>query len=234
MAEEKNKIKVEEKKTEKVVETKKEEKPKMENQKKVEEKKESEKTEVKTDKDKKTDIEEKTDKDKKKETEKTEDGKKTEKKEETKKAEEKSKVVVKPKKTEAVVKAKNVPISKKHSMAICDFIRNKEIGQAIEELEQVMIFKRAIPMKGEIPHRKGKGMMSGRFPVKSVGNFLVLLKSLAGNATYNSIDEPVIVEAVANMGVRPHGRFGRVRKKSTHVTLVAKNQIRNKKSGGKK
>ena len=122
-------------------------------------------------------------------------------------------------------------------MAMCDFIRNKKIDKAIEDLEQVMIFKKAIPMKGEIPHRKGKGMSSGsgRFPIKSVGNFLVLLKSLSGNATYNSIEEPVIVEAVANIGVRPYGRFGRVRKKRTHVTLIAKNQIKNKqKSGGKK
>jgi len=181
------KEKVEEKKTEKVVETKKlEEKEKMETKEKVEEKKTEVKEEVKTDKDKKS-----------------EDEKKTEKKEEVK-AKPKT---IKPKKTKAVVNVKNVPISKKHSMAICDFIRNKEIDKAIEELEQVMIFKRAIPMKGEIPHRKGKGMMSGRFPVKSVNNFLILLKSLAGNATYNSIEEPVIVEAVANMGVRPHGRF---------------------------
>jgi len=48
------------------------------------------------------------------------------------------------------------------------------------------------------------------------------LKSLAGNATYNSIEEPVIVEAVANMGVRPHGRFGRFRKKkvpTSHLLL---------------
>jgi ribosomal protein L22 len=166
------------------------------------------------------------------EKEKVEEKKTEIKEKDSKKAESKPKIV-KPKKMEAVVNVKNVPISKKHSMAICDFIRKKNIDKAIEELEQVMIFKRAIPMKGEIPHRKGKGMMSGRFPVKSVGNFLVLLKSLAGNATYNSIEEPVIVEAVANMGVRPHGRFGRVRKKSTHVTLVAKSQTK-KNSGGKK
>jgi len=221
--EEEKKPEVEEKKMEKVVETKKEEKPKVEKQEKVEEKKseEEKKEEVKTDKDKKS-----------------EDEKKTEKKEEApKKVEAKPKPVVKPKKTEAVVNVKNVPISKKHSMAICDFIRKKEIDKAIEELEQVMIFKRAIPMKGEIPHRKGKGMMSGRFPVKSVNNFLILLKSLAGNATYNSIEEPIIVEAVANMGVRPHGRFGRVRKKSTHITLVARGKSKpqkNKKVGGKK
>lgn len=162
------------------------------------------------------------------------------KKETPKKVEEKKGVIKpkeKPKKTEAIVNATNIPISTKHSMAICDFIRKKKIDKAVEDLEQVMIFKRAIPMKGEIPHRKGKGMSSGsgRFPIKSVENFLVLLKSLSGNATHNSIEEPVIVEAVANLGSRPYGRFGRVRKKRTHVKLVAKSQIQNKhKSGGGK
>lgn len=225
MAEEKTtnkKPEVEEKKMEKVVETKEEEKPEMEKKENTEDKKESGKTEVK--KEVKPVQEKKDEEDKKSEVEK-------EKPEKDKKPEAKEKPKpVKPKKTEAVVNARNIPISTKHSMAICDFIRNKEIDKAIEELEQVMIFKKAIPMKGEIPHRKGKGMMSGRFPVKSVNNFLILLKSLSGNATYNSIDNPVIVEAAANIGVRPHGRFGRVRKKSTHITLIAKNRS----VGGKK
>lgn len=202
------------KETEEKVETKKKEKEtKVEKQGKTEDKK------VEVEKDEEKPVQEK----------KSEEDKKPEVKEKPK--------TVKPKKTEAVVNATNVPISTKHSMAICDFIRKKKIDKAIEDLEQVMIFKKAIPMKGEIPHRKGKGMSSGsgRFPVKSVGNFLVLLKSLSGNATYNSIEEPVIVKAVANIGVRPYGRFGRVRKKRTHVTLIAKSQIKKKqKSGGKK
>ena len=132
---------------------------------------------------------------------------------------EKKPEVKKPKKTEAVVNAKNLPVSTKDSAAICKFIKNKKIEDAIAELEQVLMLKKAVPMRGEIPHRKGRGMMSGRFPKKASQNFIKLLKSLSANATYNGLEEPVIVEAVSNIGARPYGKFGWVRKKRTHVKL---------------
>lgn len=135
----------------------------------------------------------------------------------------------KKKKTEAVVMADNIPISTKHSAAICKFIKNKKIENAISDLESVLNLKRAVPMKGEIPHRKGKKMMSGRFPKKASENFIRLLKSLNANSNYNGLVNPVIVEAVANIGVRPFGRFGAVRKKRTHIKIVAKDIGENKK-----
>jgi len=143
---------------------------------------------------------------------------------------EKPKVVEKPKKTEAVVRGENIPISTKHSTAVCKFINNKRIEDAISDLEQVMRFKKSVPMKGEIPHRKGKGVMSGKFPQRAVSRFIILLKSLAANSNYNSLENPVITEAVANIGERPYGRFGWVRKKRSHVRITAKS----KKIGGKK
>ncbi len=81
--------------------------------------------------------------------------------------------------------------------------------------------KKAVPMKGEIPHRKGK-IMSGRFPKKSAEHFIKLLKSLNANANLNELNNPVISEAVSNIAQRPYGKHGRVRKKRTHVKLVAK------------
>lgn len=135
---------------------------------------------------------------------------------------EKKPVVEKRKKSEAVVTADNIPMSTKHSAAICYFIKNKKIEDAISDLEAVLRFKKAVPMTGEIPHRKGKGMMSGRFPKKASENFIRLLKSLNANSNYNGMTNPVIVEAVANIGVRPFGRFGAVRKKRTHIKIVAK------------
>lgn len=129
-----------------------------------------------------------------------------------------AKKVERPKRTEAIVNAYNIPISTKHCMAISKFIKGKTIAQARKDLEDVLKFKKAVPMKGEIPHRKGK-IMSGRYPQKSVKNFLVLLKSLEGNS--QDINTPVIVEAIANIGERPYGRFGRVRKKRTHIYLKA-------------
>ncbi len=131
------------------------------------------------------------------------------------------------KKAKAVVYGRNLPISTLHSIAICKFIRNKKITEAIKDLEEVLMHKKAIPMKGELPHRKGK-IMSGRYADKSVKNFIKLLKSLQGNANSNNIEEPIIIESTANIASRPYGKFGRVRKKRTHVKILAKEKLNSK------
>lgn len=153
-----------------------------------------------------------------------------EKKEDSDKKPEKKVVKEEKVKKESVsVNLSNLPVSTKHSKAICKFIKNKKIGDAIADLEQVSVAKKSVPMKGEIPHRKGKGMMSGRFPKKASQSFLKILRSLAANSSYNGIEDPVIVEAIANIGERPYGKFGRVRMKRTHVRVVAKSMEKNKK-----
>ena len=98
-----------------------------------------------------------------------------------------------------------------------------------------MVKKKAVPMKGEIPHRKGK-MMSGRYPKKASENFIKLLKSLEANARNHDVDEPVIVEAIANKAQRPYSRFGRWQKKRTHVMIKARERKKmvKKKIGGEK
>jgi len=150
---------------------------------------------------------------------------KPEKKEEIKKKE-----TPKIKKTEAIVNAFNLPISTKDSVAICKFIKRKKIENAIAGLEQVIAHKKAVPMKGEIPHRKGKGMMSGRYPKKATEYFIKLLRSLLANANSNELNNPLITEAVANIGSRPFGKFGRVRKKRTNIKIKAKEKLnKNKK-----
>jgi large subunit ribosomal protein L22 len=153
---------------------------------------------------------------------------------ETEKKEVKSqekKKVEKIKKFEATVSAYDIPISTKHSMAICKFIKGKNINNALKDLEQVLKLKKPIPMKGEIPHRKGKGISSGRYPIKSVKNFIVLLKSLSANSTQNDINEPIISLAIANIASQPYGKAGRVRKKRTHILIkvIEKNKLLNKK-----
>ena len=144
---------------------------------------------------------------------------KLEDKKEPKKSIQKRSVV---KKEEVVVNGTSLPISTKYSVAICKFIKGKKISRAIEDLEQVIAKKKPVPMKGEIPHRKGKRMMSGRFPKKASENFIKLLKSLQGNANNHDLEDPTISEVVANLASRPFGRFGRVRKKRTHVRIVAR------------
>jgi len=171
------------------------------------------------------------------ETTKTEEKKVETVKEESKTPEKKEvkKEAPKVKKTEVSARGINFQISTKDAKFICKFIVKKRIGDAIRDLEQVEVGRKAVPMTGEIPHRKGKGISSGRFPKKAAKNFIGLLKSLAANANEGNLDEPIIVEAMANMAARPYGRFGRTQKKRTHVKIIAKDKIKQKKKkeGGK-
>jgi len=137
-----------------------------------------------------------------------------------------------PKKIDAVVNGRNLPISTKYSVAICNYIRGKNIDKAIFMLEEVEKFKKPVPMKGEIPHRKGK-IMSGRYPIKAVREFIKVLKSLKANAIVNELEiEKYVLFCKANIAPRPYKRFGRARFKRTHVTLKlilpVKKKIKNK------
>ncbi|MBR9704463.1 hypothetical protein GOV12_03570 [Candidatus Pacearchaeota archaeon] len=170
--------------------------------------------------------------------EKSVDKKEPEKKVETKekieekpKTEEKKKDNKKPvkivKKTDATVNGKDLHIGRKHAVAICNFIRNKNIDDAINLLNEVLKYKRAIPMRGEIPHRKG--MMSGRYPIKGTGIYLKLLLSLKSNAIANDLElEKFKLYAMANVAARPHKRFGSGRFKRTHVLLklISKQKVK--------
>lgn len=125
----------------------------------------------------------------------------------------------KPKKTEAVVHGMNLSISTKHSVAICNYIQGKNIDEAILMLEKVEKFKKPIPMRGEIPHRRGK-IMSGRYPIRAVQEFIKLLRSLKANAMVNELElEKYVIFCKADVAPRPYKRFGRARFKRTHATL---------------
>jgi ribosomal protein L22 len=170
---------------------------------------------------------------KKKEETKTEDGKQEVSHLNKKDVQEKKEKVTikKVKRDEATVNGVSLPISTKDSVAICKFIRGKSIDKALEDLDQVSKFKKAIPMKGEIPHRKGKGIMAGRYMTKPVGFFIRMLKNLKSNSNMNEIETPIITEAVPNRASRPYGRFGAVKRKRTHIYIkvVEKKKLMEKK-----
>lgn len=143
--------------------------------------------------------------------------KKEEKKETKKKKDEKPKV----KKYEAVTNGSALPISRKQGKYICAFIVNKKIDTAISDLGQVILMKRAIPFKGEIPHRKG--MMSGRYPIKASSFFINLLKSLKGNAIVNGLElEKVRISSASASGATRPMRAGGRSAKRTNIILKAK------------
>ena len=136
-----------------------------------------------------------------------------------------------PKKTEAIVNGISLPISTKTAAGIGKFIKGRKIGDAIKELELVALGKKAIPLKGEFAHKKG--MDSGKYPKKASENIIKILKDLSANSNVNGLEEPIIVEFIANIASRPYGRFGSIRKKRTHVKIVAKDKKKTER-GGKK
>lgn len=127
------------------------------------------------------------------------------------------------KKEFAIALGKNLHISKKQGMYICKFIKGKRIDKAMEDLGDVKLYKKAVPFKGEIPHRKGKGMMSGRYPIKAAEIFVNVLKSLKGNSIVNGfeLENTVISNASASWAARP-ARKGNRRAKRTNVILESR------------
>ncbi|MDD5192328.1 MAG: uL22 family ribosomal protein [Candidatus Nanoarchaeia archaeon] len=144
------------------------------------------------------------------------------------------KEIKKTKKTEAVVNCIGLPISTKHAIAICNFIRGKNVDTAIAILEPVQRLKKAVPIKGEIPHRKGD-MMSGRYPVKAAGEFIRALKSLKSNAIVNELElEKYVIFCKANIASRPYRKSGRARGKRTNLQLKLILPLKNKNKEDKK
>lgn len=152
--------------------------------------------------------------------------KKVEEKTESKKEEKKisTKKVIK---DQVELNATNIPVSTKKAIAICRAIQGRRIEDALSYLEKVSKLKLAVPMKGEIPHRKGK-IMSGRYPVRAVKPFTSMLKGLEGNANQHGVEDPFIYLAIANKGTTTMGRGGRTQKKRTNIRLVAKSKATKK------
>lgn len=136
--------------------------------------------------------------------------------------------VKKVKKTEAMVIGKSLQISKKHAMYISRFIKFKTIDAAIADLERVIVFKKIVPFKGEIPHRKGPGMMSGRYPINASKVFIQLLKGLKGNSIMNgmSLENTKIVYASPSWDSRPMRSGGR-KAKRVYILIKAKEDVKN-------
>lgn len=143
------------------------------------------------------------------------------------KVEEKKKVakIEHVKKDEAVAISNGLPISLKQSKDMCRFIKNKKIDQAIAELERVMILKMPVPLRGEIPHRKGR-IMAGRYPVNTSESFIKVLKSLRGNCIVNGLnmDRVRIVYASPNFAAIRAKSGGR-RAKRVNLILKAREHV---------
>ncbi|MBI2650443.1 50S ribosomal protein L22 [Candidatus Woesearchaeota archaeon] len=118
-----------------------------------------------------------------------------------------------------------LPISFKQSVEICRFIKNKNISNAKEMLQDVVSGKRAVPFKKfdfDLGHKKKIG--PGRYPQKASKEFIRLIGNVEANAQFKGLNTSNLIIAhisAHKAGKTWHfGRKSRRRMKRTNVEIV--------------
>ncbi len=127
---------------------------------------------------------------------------------------------------EVRVVGKDLPISTKDSIEICNFIRRRTLEDSKKILEGVIDEKRVIPYKRfnmDRGHKKGK-IGPGRYPKKASLHILQVLESAEANAKNLNLDVKnlYIRSIIANKASRSwhNGRQRRTKTKRTHVNVI--------------
>lgn len=113
---------------------------------------------------------------------------------------------------------RELPISPKHSVAICRHIRGWSLERAKKYLAQVAELSQPVPDNryGGSGHRRGK-LGPGRYPQKAARLILKVLEGAEANAEYKGlvVDDMVITHIAAHRGRAWQGRFARARGRAT-------------------
>jgi large subunit ribosomal protein L22 len=130
----------------------------------------------------------------------------------------------------------SLPISTKHSIEICSFIRGKTVERAKTILEGVIKKKEAVPFRRfteSVGHRRG-GMSSGRYPVKASAEILKVVKSAESNAQFRGLSAGDLIvrhiSAQRAAGSLHYGRQrGRQQKRTTIEVVVEEKRMKEEK-----
>jgi large subunit ribosomal protein L22 len=133
--------------------------------------------------------------------------------------------------TTARANGKELPISPRHSIEICRSIKGKTVEEAVTFLEDVIDKRKAVPYRrhtGGVPHRKGKGITSGRYPMKAAKAILKIVEQARNNAEFKEITGSLkIIHAAAHRGrpwqswqPRAHGRSTPKNRETVNIEII--------------
>ncbi len=123
---------------------------------------------------------------------------------------------------------RNLSISTKQSVEICNNIRGIALDKAKEFLLGVINKKMPVKMSKyikDLPHKKNIG--PGRYPVKAAKAILIMLKSAEANALNKGLSRNLVIRHIsAHKASTPYhyGRKRRVRMKRTNIQVVLEEQ----------
>jgi large subunit ribosomal protein L22 len=144
-------------------------------------------------------------------------------------------------KTEARATGRDLPISLKHSVEVCRFVRGKQVEKAKRMLTEVIGKEKAIPYfkyNWDLGHKAG--MASGRYPVKTCKEILTIVESAEANAKFRGLNTSslYITHIAAHKASSPmhSGRMRGRQMKRAHIdiTVTEKGTKQPKKKQNKK
>jgi large subunit ribosomal protein L22 len=120
---------------------------------------------------------------------------------------------------------RDLPISTKKAVEICNALRGKSVEKAKQYLERVTELKQAVPMKRfnrDTGHKAG--MAAGRYPIKTAEDILMVIKSAESNAQNKGLStkDMIILHLCAHTASKPwhYGRKKRQKMKRTNLEVV--------------
>ena len=134
----------------------------------------------------------------------------------------------------------SLPISTKHSIEICNFVRGKSVERVKRLLEEVVKGKTAVPFKRfteSVGHRRGK-MSAGRYPAKASKEILNIVKNAEANAQFKGLSvADLVVRHISSQRAAGAMHYGRQRgrqQKRTTIEVVVEEKRKEEKKGEKK
>ena len=120
----------------------------------------------------------------------------------------------------AAARGSGLNVSPKAAREVCHAIKGMELEKAKGYLENVVEKRQAVPFKrhdGKVGHRKGKGITSGRYPIKTATAILKVIESAENNGEniHVDIEKWRIVHIATSKGTSFESRFPRARGRAT-------------------
>ena len=118
-----------------------------------------------------------------------------------------------------------LPVSFKHGVEICNFIKNKSVNDAKKMLKGVVDKKVAVPFRRynwDLGHKRKIG--PGRYPEKASKHFIQLIEAVEANAQFKGLNTANLL--IAHVAVHKsrkawhYGRKSRRQMKRSNVEIV--------------
>ena len=120
----------------------------------------------------------------------------------------------------AAARGTGLNISPKAAREVCKALKGMDLEKAKNYLGRVIKMDQAVPFKrhdGKVGHRRGKGMSTGRYPVKTAAAILKVIESAGNNgeAIHIDIENWIILHIATSRGTSFESRFPRARGRAT-------------------